>query len=65
MRDINQLNKTTDAIVDSLSKFGAFVVSTEKATNNLNDRVKNLEAIVIELLDVVGKVVKKEGGKND
>lgn len=64
MRDINQLNKTTDAIVDSLSKFGAFVVSTEKATSNLSSRVQNLEAILMELLDVVQKVV-KEGDKND
>ena len=64
MRDINQLNETTDAIVDSLDKFGAFVVSTEKATSNLSSRVQNLEAILMELLDVVEKVV-KEGDKND
>ena len=64
MRDINQLNKTTDAIVDSLDKFGAFVVSTEKATSNLSSRVQNLEAILMELLNVVDKVV-KEGDKND
>ena len=62
MRDINQLNKTTDAIVDSLDKFGAFVVSTEKATSNLSSRVQNLEAILMELLNVVDKVV-KEGDK--